>query len=449
MVAKLQWSDAEIEVLTNLWGKTRDKESLLPLLDGKTVVMASRKFKELGLTNEYNISWTKEEDDLLRKYWPDAMNNDEILHHFVMRSYEAITGRVVKLKLKKTDRVLDIRAEQLRVSRSSVWSKEDTELLIIHWPNCNKESDILHLFPNRDEDAIQRRAYYLKLKKNDNIQAQITQARVDLIVERNKTVGRPMSYEFAKQEALKYRSRFEFRKTDLSLYTYARINGLLDEICAHMIVGDYFNYPQTFLYFCVRELFPDLVIRYNDRIAIKPKEIDVYVVDKKIGFEYDGIRFHADDDDTKDILCNQSGITLYKIPEVYKHSPEIPIITALTNFGFDTSKFDIDVLVQLTLDKKYSIGGIEAIVAKYKTMKEFRRGDDKSLYTFLQRKGLLASYTTTLIQDRKAATEEEVIMALRECKSKTEFFSTDKYRRYYLIMMKKDYKNAKEIYRMI
>jgi hypothetical protein len=64
-----------------------------------------------------------------------------------------------------------------------------------------------------------------------------------------------------------------------------------------------------------------LKVSYNDRKAIKPKEIDIYVESKKIGIEYCGIYWHSDlfiDDNThldKMKMANAAGIRLITIFE--------------------------------------------------------------------------------------------------------------------------------------
>lgn len=75
----------------------------------------------------------------------------------------------------------------------------------------------------------------------------------------------------------------------------------------------------------------------NDRTAIKPRELDAYLPDLRLGFEFDGYYFHADprffketdfigkkgktakeiweDDKAKDLMCENAGIKLVRINE--------------------------------------------------------------------------------------------------------------------------------------
>jgi very-short-patch-repair endonuclease len=60
--------------------------------------------------------------------------------------------------------------------------------------------------------------------------------------------------------------------------------------------------------------------RLNDRKAIRPYELDIYIPDKRIAIEYDGIYRHSFEevkkrDELKDQLCKEKGIRLIRIKE--------------------------------------------------------------------------------------------------------------------------------------
>lgn len=60
--------------------------------------------------------------------------------------------------------------------------------------------------------------------------------------------------------------------------------------------------------------------RLKDRKAIRPYELDIYIPDKRIAIEYDGIYWHSFEevkkrDELKDQLCKEKGIRLIRIKE--------------------------------------------------------------------------------------------------------------------------------------
>lgn len=80
----------------------------------------------------------------------------------------------------------------------------------------------------------------------------------------------------------------------------------------------------------VRSIYSGVIIK-NDRQIIKPKEIDIYIPEKKVGIEFDGLFWHSDyhlkEQDLhlqKTIMCEQQGIRLMHIFEdEWLQKPEI------------------------------------------------------------------------------------------------------------------------------
>jgi len=317
------------------------------------------------------------------------------------------------------------------------YTQEEVHIITELWPRHTRKEleEMIHIFGGIDILQLDRKAWSLKLKKADEVKEKLLDAKRELCVNRNKfETGRNLTEEFIREIALKYKSKQEFRKFDASAYTQANIFGIIDDVCSHMIIGDAYNLPQTFLFYCIQELFPGKTIRYNDRTAIKPKEIDVYVVEDKIGFEYDGVNFHQDDDNTKYELCKGKGIELYRIKEVNKHKPEPHIISALFEYGFDISSLDEQKIQRLAIDKKISKEYILETVSKYKKFKDFK-ANESSLYSFLVRKGILLEYTSQLLRDTVKHTKEGILEKIKECKTKLDFCTLPEYRNYYSSMM--------------
>lgn len=376
------------------------------------------------------VRWTPEEDAILIKAHEDGLHLREIAKLLPSRSAKSIGHRKNTIKLTIPEK------RMIAYKDPVFWSIEETNILRNEWPIHHDNTKVASLIPTKTLQDVIRKARSLKLEKSKEVKEQILEARRKLVIDRNRTVGRPMSHEFAREEASKYGSKQEFKKYDNSVYTYARREGILDEICSHMITGDTFNYPQTFLFFCIQEIFKGKTVRYNDRSVLKPKEIDVYVVEDMIGFEYDGVMYHKEreEDTIKDALCEEKGIKLYRIKEVSKHHPEKVIITALTDFGFDVSGLNVDELIKKTFSKKISPKMIHETIAKYKTLKDFRNGE-RALYNFLVRKRMLSTYADHLV--KKKFTKEELISEIKKCSSKGEFRLNEKTKSYYGTMMKK------------
>ena len=74
--------------------------------------------------------------------------------------------------------------------------------------------------------------------------------------------------------------------------------------------------PEKIIYYYLSKSFKNIEENYQPE-WIKPKELDIYLKDLKIGIEYDGYRYHKDiqQDLSKDILCEQNGIQLIRIRE--------------------------------------------------------------------------------------------------------------------------------------
>ena len=291
------------------------------------------------------------------------------------------------------------------------WSQEELELLKEKWVN-NTPKEVYKFFPNKDSKVVHRKAATLKLKRSEEVYDKISEEKRRILTIRNKTVGRDMTYEFAKTEALKYRTKTEMYKNDNSLYQFIYKNGHWDDLCSHM-VNFQFNYSQMFLYTIMCELFPNEEVKYNDRKTIKPLELDVYIPSLKLAFEYDGSHFHSQDDVTardarKEELCKQKEITLYRVKEIreQRHKPENFILEQVTALGFDCSHLDVQNLVEKTFSRQMSGDTIKDVVSQYSSYKEFIRGE-KLLSDRLRKRGLLDKYVNHFT-DRRSLTDQEI-----------------------------------------
>ena len=137
---------------------------------------------------------------------------------------------------------------------------------------------------------------FKKLKDKD-FPKKTKEFKSSILAERNKKIGRNLTFDLLSKIALKYKTRGEFQKKDSAAYTSARRQGFLEIICGHMSIVS-FSIPQLI----VKNILDFLLnsnSTYNDRKTIKPYEIDVYLPDYNLGFEYNGKGWHIDNERDK------------------------------------------------------------------------------------------------------------------------------------------------------
>lgn len=376
--------------------------------------------------------WTDEETNILISLWDGSRDYTKLL--------DALP-RFNKDKIYKKAEYLGI-VEKVYTQ----WTSDEIELLKMVWGTSNKTEDILHLFPGKSFTVIRRKAYSMKLKKTEEVLSVQKDNRVNLLIHRNQNIlGEKQSYERSKKLAESCDSKQEFKKKHNSAYRYAQLNGFLDEICNDMVVGDSFSYPQAFLFECLKCIYPDEKILYNDRKTIYPKELDVYIPSLKLAFEYDGANYHqnVDDDKVKNEICVSRGITLYRIQEKSKINPEPVIISALEEIGFDCSHIDVEEATNTAFNNKISPKTISERVDKFTTIKEFRRGD-RGLYNLLRNKKLLDRYCSHLTPDDAPITKEDILECFKSKKTKNEVLS-DPYSKRCYMKFKRHFHGDKEI----
>lgn len=138
------------------------------------------------------------------------------------------------------------------------------------------------------------------------------------------------------------------------------------------------SFPEQALFYYLRQIYPDAI--NGDRHL--GKELDIYVPSQMLAFEYDGGRWHQDieKDTNKNILCNEHGITLYRIREktcpiltdnnceiiIVENDTESEILKAITEIfkrlnvplKIDISKDRTNIYAQyLSIKREKSIAG--------------------------------------------------------------------------------------------
>jgi hypothetical protein len=307
--------------------------------------------------------WSEEEISILKEMISRGCYRSEITK-YINRSVGAIKAKIKSLGIK-------------RPKDKSLWSEEEISILKeLYNKNYTKEY-ILEMLPNRSWNYIIIKARKLHIYRTHEMKYGHVKIRL-------QKTGRYLDKETLTNIAAKYTTRREFKHNDISAYTNAQKKGFLDEICKHMIFDEKFNYAQNALFEIVKLIFKDEVILYNDRTTINPKELDVYVKNLKIAFEYDGEAFHTKENDVirdnlKDSICERNNIKLYRIKEKSSKNPIPHIIDALIEHGFQVDHSIIDFIKEQLVPKHMDLEYIKNLISQYKSIKEFAR-DHTALY---------------------------------------------------------------------
>jgi hypothetical protein len=250
-------------------------------------------------------------------------------------------------------------------------------------------------------DFIQRCAYKLKLKKSNEYHK-------NMMTERNKSMGRDLSFEKLTEIALKYKSRGEFQNNDSSAYSVAIRSGWLDQICSHMISQSY-SIPQLILFKIISIILNDKNLMYNTRQIIKPYELDVYSKKYNIAFEYNGKGWHLenDNDNKKQLLCINKNIKLIYIIENnrnYINDVKTQLIQKLNEINeycnlniLENDIVNDEILNNYIHDNIIDEETIIKIINKYTLYHDFIK-NEQSLYAKLLKLKKLDYYTKDLIK---------------------------------------------------
>jgi very-short-patch-repair endonuclease len=186
------------------------------------------------------------------------------------------------------------------------WKQDEIDKFIDLYPNnTNKELSILF---NKSINIISHTARNLKLYKSKEYRKNL----------KNRYVH--MSYDELCNISKKYKTLSDFKKYDNLAYSKIEKLDIKDDICCH-IIPQHFSTPQLILKFLVSKIFNTNNILYNTRKIIKPYELDIFLPDFNLAFEYDGIHWHKDKkdvDELKNEMCEKLNIQLIRITEKTK-----------------------------------------------------------------------------------------------------------------------------------
>ena len=274
---------------------------------------------------------------------------------------------------------------------NSLWTEKEIDYLL---SNFSEKTNLqISIDLNRSIKSIISKANKMRLKKSKL-------HRSKMISHRNKISQRDLTDVLLKKIALQYKTRAEFQYCDASAYTTARVRGLLDDICSHMIKISY-SIPQMILSHILKKLLGDLFI-YNDRKTIHPYELDIYFYQYRLAFEYDGKGWHKDKKIDKHKICDNKKIKLITIIENnrnYINDIKSQLISNLDTInissGLNISDSDIKNVV---IDNSHLFSEIidefeiKTICDKYDDYSNFRKENIK-LYNKLQSLKLLEKFT--------------------------------------------------------
>lgn len=306
------------------------------------------------------------------------------------------------------------------------WTEVEILKLRQLWPSSIDASDLVSQLGGRSPKAINLKAGSLKLTKIDDVIAKKNVARSERQALTNKMVlGRDLSDENLKNIAAQYHSRTHFARADISAYSTARKRKILDSICSHMLVNITHNFPQTFLFHLAGNIFDDQEIRFNDRTAIYPKEIDVYIPKMLLGIEYDGLNFHQNlnIDQLKDQICENKGIRLIRIKEKNKANPIPNIVGELQKqLRIIIPESLVSAAQEKTLKSFVSKAELEATCANYTDLVSFRKSEPM-IVKLLMKNNLFDAYTSHMVKRYLSPDEKfkRVKSTLSAVKSKSEF----------------------------
>jgi hypothetical protein len=107
------------------------------------------------------------------------------------------------------------------------------------------------------------------------------------------------TFEKLQEEALKYKTRGEFREKNGSAYGTANDRNLLDDICSHMKPVINISSQEKSLFDSIKEKYPktqrlkDTKVKIKDKSHIKGFDIDIYIPELRKGIEFDGRYWHS------------------------------------------------------------------------------------------------------------------------------------------------------------
>jgi len=271
-----------------------------------------------------------------------------------------------------------------------MWKSNEIKKLIELYPN--QENVVIGELLGKSKSSIDNKGYRLGLKKSENF---INIRNKNAINKRKGNNFRDLTYQVLNDIAKQYKTKIEFIRNDSSAYNTARKSNILDEICSHMSVLK-FSTPQLILQNIIDELLLT-TSTYNNRKVIKPYEIDIYYEKFKLGFEYQGLYWHGNEnnnDKLKIRLCDEVGVTLIHIFEDTRDYESdikkqiinnLDVINEVTNNNITKEKVN-DIEIDNIYKNLYNKKELLELTKKYNSFKIFKKENPKIYKKLLQLK---------------------------------------------------------------
>ena len=139
-----RWTKEEDDIIKKYY--PIEGENIKRRLNGRTYTAIKTRARKLGVF--YKNRWTKEEDDILRKYYP--IEGVNVIKRLENRTENAIKARSSSLRLEYIDK------------RWNAWTKEEDDIIRKYYPT--EGTKVVEMLKNRTAIAITTRARNLGVK---------------------------------------------------------------------------------------------------------------------------------------------------------------------------------------------------------------------------------------------------------------------------------------------
>ena len=321
-------------------------------------------------------------------------------------------------------------------------SSEINKLKELYSDNYNYDIGVIL---DKSKSAIDNKAHRLGLKKSDKLLKKRSELGGKVRIMKG---GRDLSFDNLSNIAINYKSRIEFIRGDGSAYTAALNMGCLDSICEHMSVIK-FSTPQLILQDILNKLL-SRESKYNDRLTIKPYEIDVYYEEYKLGFEYQGSYWHGlpNNDELKSKMCLDIGVSLiyiYEDTRDYELDIKNQVVNVLDEINKITNNtFTSDDVFSITVsninDKLYNKSELLDVVKKYTLFSVFKE-KEKSVYRKLLKLNMVDEATIHMVDKKiiNRRTDNEIRTIVNNYNNLTDFRKSELSLYKNIKRLKKDY----------